>query len=212
MSHDRQPPESFEVTAEPPESPVTLAGTDHVTLVGSNTEDTVAFYRDLLGMSLVLRQPNLDDPDATHLFFDTGDGRILTFFVEEDRDSDPQPHRHRVGSVHHVSFSVEPERFVETREALSEAGHGVDDFDRGIFRSLYTRDHNGLVIELSTDLYDVPDERRGEVLAATQRIREADGADYAQKEHLERALEELGVDADPEPYDLPDAPTGTGVD
>ncbi|MFC6835116.1 VOC family protein [Halomarina ordinaria] len=198
-----------EVTAERPDSPIRLAGTDHITLIGSNEADTLAYYRDLLGMPLVLRQPNLDDPSSTHLFFDTGDGRILTFFVSDDRPSNPNPQRPTVGAVHHLAFSVAPERFVETREALDAAGRGYNEFDRGVFHSLYTRDHNGLVIELATDKYDIPDDRRGEVLAATQRHRVADGAEYAQEEHMEAALEELGLDS--EPYDLPDAPTGAGV-
>ncbi len=73
------------VTPELPDSAFHTTGTDHITVWGSNEEDTVAFYQDLLGMPLVLRQPNLDDPSQTHLFFDTGDGRILTFFVSDDR-------------------------------------------------------------------------------------------------------------------------------
>ncbi|MFC7007130.1 VOC family protein [Halalkalicoccus salilacus] len=198
------------VTAEPPESPIRLSGTDHVTIIGSNEADTVAFYRDLLGMPLVLRQPNLDQPEVTHLFFDTGDGRILTFFVSDDRESDPRPQRTGVGAVHHLAFSVDPERFVETGEALEEAGHPYNEFDRGAFHSLYTRDHNGLVLELATDKYHVPDDRRAEVLATAQRIRVEDGADYVDDEHVERALEELGLEADP--YELPDAPTGAGYD
>ncbi|ELY58534.1 VOC family protein [Natronococcus jeotgali] len=197
-----------EITADRPDSPIQLAGTDHITLIGSNEDDTIEFYRDLLGMPLVLRQPNLDDPESTHLFFDTGDGRILTFFVNDDRQSSEQPLRHQVGSVHHLSFSVEPERFVETREALEDAGRGYNEFDRGIFHSLYTRDHNGLTIELATDKFDIPDDRRGEVLATAQRLRVEDGADFAEERHLEAALEELGIDS--ETYELPDAPTGAG--
>ena len=200
--------EPHPVTAERPDSPFHTTGTDHITIWGSNAEDTIAFYRDLLGMPLVLRQPNLDDPSQTHLFFDTGDGRILTFFVSDERRSDPSPQRGGVGAVHHISFSIDPERFEEVATALEEAGHGYSVFDRGIFHSLYTRDHDGLVIELSTDKYDVPDDRRGEVLATAQRIREEDGADYAGEEHLEAALEELGIDA--ESHDLPDASTGVG--
>jgi len=198
------------VTADRPDSPIHVTGTDHMTLIGSNEEDTVEFYRDLLGMPLVLRQPNLDDPDSTHLFFDTGDGRIITFFVTDDRQSNPQPHRHRAGSVHHLSFSIDAERFADVKQALDEAGHGYNEFDRGIFHSLYTRDHNGLVIELATDKYDVPDDRRGEVLATAQRIRVEDGSDFAEAAHLEAALEELGIDS--EPVELPDAPTGAGVE
>jgi hypothetical protein len=46
------------------------------------------------------------------------------------------------------------------------------------------------------------------VLATAQHLREADGADYVEDEHLAGALEELGLDATP--YDLPDADAGTG--
>lgn len=196
------------VTASPPESPFRTTGTDHVTIWGSNAADTIAFYRDLLGMPLVLRQPNLDDPSQTHLFFDTGDGRILTFFVSDDRDSDPRPQRSGVGAVHHLAFSVDPERFADVQAALEADGRGYNVFDRGIFHSLYTRDNNGLVIELATDKYAIPDDRRAEVLATAQRLREADGAEYAHAEHLEDALEELGIEVDP--AELPAADSGVG--
>jgi catechol 2,3-dioxygenase-like lactoylglutathione lyase family enzyme len=203
MSDDAHP-----VTAEKPDSPFHTTGTDHVTIWGSNAADTIAFYRDLLGMPLVLRQPNLDDPSQTHLFFDTGDGRILTVFVSDARESSTRPQRGGVGSVHHLSFSVAPGDFERVMEALDEDGRGYNVFDRGIFHSLYTRDNNGLVIELATDKYDVPDERRGEVLATAQRIREEAGAEYAKDEHLEAALEELGIEV--VAHDLPDAETGAG--
>lgn len=196
------------VTADRPDSPIHTTGTDHITVWGSNEADTVAFYRDLLGMPLVLRQPNLDDPSQTHLFFDTGDGRILTFFVSDERDSDRQGQRTPVGGVHHLSFSVAPEEFEDVVAAIEDDGRGYNIFDRGIFYSLYTQDNNGLVIELATDKYDVPDERRAEVLATAQRLREEDGADFATDEHLRRALEELGIEV--RAYDLPDADTGAG--
>ncbi|MEZ3117081.1 VOC family protein [Halobaculum sp. MBLA0147] len=194
------------VAAERPDSPIQTTGTDHVTVWGSNEEDTLAFYRDLLGMPLVLRQPNLDDPSQTHLFFDTGDGRILTVFVGDRPSANGQ--RVSTGAVHHLCFSVAPESFRETMDALEEDGRGYNLFDRGIFLSLYTRDNNGLVIELTTDKYDIPDDRKGEVLATAQRLREEDGSDFAEDRHLAAALEEHGLDATPN--DLPDAPSGTG--
>jgi len=194
------------VTAEPPESPIRTTGTDHVTIWGSNAEDTIAFYRDLLGMPLVLRQPNLDDPSQTHLFFDTGDDRILTVFVG-DRPS-TGGHRPGVGGVHHLCFAVEPDEYESIMAALDDDGRGHDVFDRGIFHSIYTHDNNGLVIELSADKYEIPDGRRGEVLATAQRLREADGAEYAKDEHLRGALEELGIEV--VEHDLPDASAGVG--
>jgi len=200
--------EDIPVTADAPDSPFRTTGTDHITVWGSNAEDTIAYYRDLLGMPLVLRQPNLDDPSQTHLFFDTGDGTILTFFVSDDRPSNANPQRTDVGSVHHLCFNVDPERFAEVREALDEAGRGYSVFDRGIFFSLYTRDHDGLIVELTADKFDFPAERKGEVLATAQRIREEEGADYARTEHLEAALAELGIEA--KAYDLPEADSGVG--
>jgi len=193
------------VDPEPPESPFQTSGTDHVTIWGSNEEDTVEFYQDILGMPLVLRQPNLDDPRQTHLFFDTGDGRILTFFVNDDRDS-VNRQRGGVGSVHHLAFRVEPEQFEDAMKALEEDGRGYNMFNRGIFQSLYTQDNNGLVIELSTDKYEVPDDKRGELLAKTQEIREEAGAEYAKDEHMEKALKELGLTV--EKNDLPKADSG----
>ncbi len=199
--------EEYPVTADRPDSPFRTTGTDHITIWGSNAADTIAFYRDLLGMPLVLRQPNLDDPSQTHLFFDSGDGRILTVFVNDDRDSAPGQ-RLGTGAVHHLCFSVEPDRYGDVMAALEEAGHGYNVFDRGVFHSIYTRDNNGLVIELSADKYEVPDDRRGEVLATAQRLREEDGAAYAKDEHLRAAIEELGLPVIPN--DLPEADSGVG--
>ncbi|MFB6103608.1 MAG: VOC family protein [Halobacteriaceae archaeon] len=203
MSEDDIP-----VTAATPDSAMHTTGTDHVTLIGSNEADTVEFYRDILGMPLVLRQPNLDDPSQTHLFFDTGDGRILTFFVKPDRTSDPRPQQTGIGAVHHLAFNFDPDRYQAVVDALTDEGIQFSQFDRGIFQSLYTRDHNGLTIELTTDVFEIPDDRRGEVLATAQRIREDAGADYADEDHLEAALEELGLPVDRN--ELPDAASGTG--
>jgi len=200
--------EPIPVSDTPPDSPIHTTGTDHITVWGSNPEATIAYYRDLLGMSLVLRQPNLDDPSQTHLFFDTGDGTILTFFVSEERDADRRPQPTHTGGVHHLCFSVAPDRFEAVRTALEGAGESYNLFDRGVFLSLYTRDHDGLMVELTVDKFDFPDEQRGEVFAATQRVREREGADYATTEHMARALEELGIDA--ERHDLPDAQSGVG--
>jgi catechol 2,3-dioxygenase-like lactoylglutathione lyase family enzyme len=193
------------ISADPPESLVHTAGWDHVTLVGSNADDTVAFYRDVLGLRLVVRQPNLDRKHVEHLFFDAGDGRMVTFFVDESRDSvdeqDPG-----IGAVHHLAFRIEPAELPEIRDRLLDAGHRVSEFDRGAFHSLYTHDHNGLVIELAADKYVIPDDRRAEVLVRAQAARVAAGDDYIDSPHLEAALAELGLPA--EPNDLPDAAAG----
>ncbi len=194
------------VEATPPDGIV--SGHDHVTLVGSNEAETVAFYRDVLGLSLVLRQPNLDRPEVTHLFFDAGDGRLITFFVEEGRDSHEGPQEPGVGAVHHVAFRVEAAEIPAIRDRLREAGHGFSEFDRGAFHALYTRDHNGLTVELAADVYEIPDDRRGEVLATAHGLRVEAGASHVGRDHVEAALEELGLPV--VETGAPEAPSGTG--
>lgn len=196
------------IDTERPESLLKTRGTDHITIWGSNAEDTIEFYQDILGMALVLKQPNLDDPSQTHLFFDTGDGTILTFFVSDERDS-AHGQRGQTGSVHHISYKIDPEEFEEITEALDEAGYGYNIFNRGIFHSIYTQDNNGLVVELSADKYSIPDDRRAEVLARAHELRVEDGADYAKEQHLEQALDEMGIEY--EKVELPEASTGVGV-
>ena len=195
------------VTAERPDDAV-VAGHDHVTLIGSNEEDTVAFYRDVLGLSLVMRQPNLDRPEVTHLFFDAGDGRLITFFVDEGRESHEGAQDPGVGAVHHVAFRVEAAEIPAIRDRLREAGHDFSEFDRGAFHALYTRDHNGLTIELAADVYEIPDDRRGEVLARAHALRVEAGATHVERDHVERALSDLGLPV--VETGAPDAPSGTG--
>lgn len=199
---------SLDVSSETVDSPVHTSGVDHVTVWGSNAETVLGFYRDVLGMRLVLRQPNLDDPSQTHLFLDAGDGRILTFFVNPDRPRHTGPQRVSTGGVHHLAFRVPAEEFEGVARALEDEGRGYNVFDRGIFHSLYTRDPDGLVVEITTDRYDFADERRADVLAETQRIREEEGADYAEAEHLRQALENLDVEYTEN--ELPDVESGVG--
>ena len=40
---------------------ISTNGINHPALVGRNYEETVRFYTEILGMRLVLEQPNLDD-------------------------------------------------------------------------------------------------------------------------------------------------------
>jgi catechol 2,3-dioxygenase-like lactoylglutathione lyase family enzyme len=193
------------VSAESPDSPISLSGTDHITVEGTNIDETIEFYRDLLGLPLVLSQPNLDRPELTHLFFDTGDGRLLTFFVDESQNSadlsDPEP-----GQVHHLAFRIDAEEVGEIATALREAGYPVSEYDRGAFHSLYTEDNNGLTLELVADKFVVPDDRRGEVLARAHKHRLEDGAEYVGSEHMHNAIEELGLPI--EEREIRDAPAG----
>jgi catechol 2,3-dioxygenase-like lactoylglutathione lyase family enzyme len=163
-----------------------VSGIHHITLVGSNRQDTIDFYQDVLGMPLIFEQPNLDVPEETHLYFDAGDGRLITFFVREDRDTDSMPTPESVGAVHHIAYAVSPEVFARAEEGLEAAGYpNTGRVDRGFMDSLYFRDPNGFRIELAYFKF-VPHEGQttSDVLAAAHRLRLERGDYNINEEHL----------------------------
>ena len=170
-----------------------VSGVHHITLVGSNRQDTIDFYRDVLGMPLVLEQPNLDVPEETHLYFDAGDGRLITFFVREDRQTDPTPTPETVGVVHHIAYAVSPEVFGRAVQGLESAGYpNTGRVDRGFMDSLYFRDPNGSLIELACFKFAPPQgHSTSDVLATAHRIRLERGDGNITEKHLQEATEQL---------------------
>ena len=83
-----------------------VAGIHHVTAIASDARRNVAFYTELLGLRLVKRTVNFDDPSAYHLYY--GDefgtpGSIVTFFFWPDSGSKG---RAGAGQPTQLSFSV----------------------------------------------------------------------------------------------------------
>ena len=66
-------------------------GVHHITLIGSNREDIIDFYQGVLGMPFIFTQPNLDVEEEEHLYFDPGDGRLITVFTNENWRPNPAP-------------------------------------------------------------------------------------------------------------------------
>src|SRR5690606_11910734 len=52
---------------------VKTARISHPAFSGTKRDETVHFYRDILGMELVLLQDNLDVPEEDHFFFHVGE-------------------------------------------------------------------------------------------------------------------------------------------
>ena len=69
-----------------------ITGIHHVTCISGDAQENLDFYTSVLGMRLVLEQPNLDDPNSVHLFFETGPGQFIAYFV-------PKPGKPIEGSV-----------------------------------------------------------------------------------------------------------------
>jgi catechol 2,3-dioxygenase-like lactoylglutathione lyase family enzyme len=170
-----------------------IQGVHHITLVGADRETSIGFWEGVLGMPFVFEQPNLDLLTESHLYFDPGDGRLITVFTDETRRPDPTPTPRDQGSVHHIAFSVSRATFLQAVERLDERGiphSGVK--DRGFMDSIYFRDPLGLLIELSSYRFEPPDGMTHvDVLMEAHRLRVARGDPHMAESHLADAIENL---------------------
>jgi catechol 2,3-dioxygenase-like lactoylglutathione lyase family enzyme len=168
-------------------------GVHHITLVGADRQTSIDFWEGVLGMPFVFEQPNLDDASESHLYFDPGDGRLITVFTDESRTPDATPTHREQGAVHHVAFAVSRVTFLQAVERLDErriAHSGVK--DRGFMDSIYFRDPLGLLIELASYRFEPPDGlTHADVLMEAHRIRVERGDPAIAEVHLADAIEAL---------------------
>jgi glyoxalase family protein len=168
-------------------------GVHHITIVGADRQTSIDFWEGVLGMPFVFEQPNLDNPNESHLYFDPGDGRLITIFTNEERVPDPARTSTDQGAVHHLAFAISQATFAQTVERLDERGirhSGVK--DRGFMDSIYFEDPLGLLIELASYRFDPPfGYTHSDVLFEAHRIRLERGDYNIDREHLADAIEEL---------------------
>ena len=140
-----------DVPEAPDERRLRLRGLHHLTAISTDLGRTTAFYRDVLGLTLVTEGHNADDPDARHFWFGDPEGSAgtLVSFMEY-----PAMEAGKVGagSTHHFAFDVGASDELEAwREHLRSRGvECTDVFDRGGLRSIYLRDPDGHIVELAT--------------------------------------------------------------
>jgi catechol 2,3-dioxygenase-like lactoylglutathione lyase family enzyme len=168
-------------------------GVHHITIVGADRQTSIDFWEGVLGMPFVFEQPNLDRPSESHLYFDPGDGRLITIFTNEERAVDPERTPTDAGCVHHIAFAVSAATFAQTVERLGERGianTGVK--DRGFMDSIYFEDPLGLLIELASYRFEPPaGHTHADVLLEAHRIRvQRDDYNIAEV-HLADAIEAL---------------------
>jgi glyoxalase family protein len=168
-------------------------GVHHITLVGADRRSTIDFWEGVLGMPFVFDQPNLDVPAESHLYFDPGDGRLITIFTNETRKPDPTANATEIGDVHHVAFSVSHATFAQAVDRLAERGiANSGPKDRGFMDSIYFRDPLGQLFELASYRFEPPHGRtHAEVLLAAHHIRVARGDYNINEEHLADAIEDM---------------------
>ena len=121
-----------------------VLGIHHVTAIASEPQRNLDFYAGLLGLRLVKRTVNFDDPETYHFYFgdDVGNpGSIMTFF--------PWPGAKRgrqgTGQVAVTSFAVLPGALAFWVERLVR--HGVA-FEGPTKQVVSFKDHDGLMLEI----------------------------------------------------------------
>ncbi len=128
-------------------------GMHHITVIGSSIERTQAFFGDLLGTRRVKMTSNFDDPTSAHWYWGVGDGRPGTLITYFERDP-LKTRRAQIGrgQTHHFALAVaDEEAQLMWREKLVKAGLRVTPvLDREYFKSIYTNDPDGHIVELAT--------------------------------------------------------------
>ncbi|CAG0957667.1 Putative ring-cleaving dioxygenase MhqO [Anaerolineae bacterium] len=128
-------------------------GLHHITAISANIERTHAFYAGLLGMRRLKMTDNFDDPGSAHWYWgvDQGEpGTVITYF--ERGAAGKRMARIGIGQTHHFALKVADEvSQLEWREKLIRAGLPVSPvMDRIYFKSIYTRDPDGHIVEIAT--------------------------------------------------------------
>jgi len=193
-------------------SKLQVQGVHHITFVGSNREATIEFYWGVLGMPLIFEQPNLDVPDETHLYFDAGDGRLITFFVRPTRQDDPAPNPEGTGNLHHLAFMASRATYTQVARRLKERDiWNTGPIDRGFMDSIYFRDPNGQLLEIAVYKFEPPvGYTHSDVLATAHAIRLAAGDYNIEDKHLADAIEQLVARRVSAPkLEAPETPTHT---
>lgn len=168
-------------------------GVHHITLTGADRQTSIDFWEGVLGMPFIFEQPNLDNPDESHLYFDPGDGTLITIFTNEDREPSSKPVPEDVGSLHHLALNVSLATYENVMNNLDERGVShTGRVDRGFMWSVYFRDPLGLRIELACYKFELPaGVLPAQLMYEAHQIRVADGDENIEDRHLAKAIEKL---------------------
>jgi catechol 2,3-dioxygenase-like lactoylglutathione lyase family enzyme len=168
-------------------------GVHHITMVGADRQTSIDFWEGVLGMPFLFEQPNLDQPEQNHLYFDPGDGRLITVFTSEDRKADATRNPTGIGNLHHLAFIVSRASYTQAAQRLNQRGvtHSGE-VDRGFMDSIYFRDPLGQLIELACYKFDPPaGASHADVLHEAHKIRVARGDPAIADAHLADAIEAI---------------------
>jgi len=124
-----------------------ISGIHHITAIASSALENVAFYENVLGLRLVKKTVNFDDPYTYHLYYGDSDGTpgtIMTFFPWENLPRGEAG----AGMVTAIAFSIPVGSIDYWRKQLSV--HGIESMEGERFGEVFIQfaDPHGLSLEL----------------------------------------------------------------
>jgi glyoxylase I family protein len=138
----------------------TVARLHHNAWVTRDQEATRRFYEDLIGLPLVATWSEADELFGAervycHTFFGLADGSALAFFqFADDKDQELFGPTMPETPFSHIALKVDADTQDEVAKRLADASYAAPAtfvLEHGYCRSLYVRDPNGLLIELTVD-------------------------------------------------------------
>lgn len=137
---------------------VKFNGINHLALITPDMDQTVRFYRDIVGLPLV---GSVGTPTFRHYFFDLGNHNTIAFFeyfgVTDTGGEKPAGIAASGRQFDHLSFNVETEQdMLNLAERLR--GHGVEVtrvVDHDFIQSIYFTDPSGISLEASYWVRDI---------------------------------------------------------
>ncbi|WP_119419048.1 VOC family protein [Desertibaculum subflavum] len=128
-----------------------IKGLHHIAFRCRDSEETRAFYEEVLGLELVKALPiertvTGRTTHALHTFYAMGDGSAVAFFEEP---AQPFAFKDQRDFDLHLALEATPDAIARARSAALARGLEVrGPTDHGFVRSTYFRDPNGYVVEL----------------------------------------------------------------
>ena len=132
----------------------------HTAYVSTNLEKTRQFYEELIGLPLAATWCESDElfgevRTFCHVFFELADGSALAFFqFASPRDQELFGPKMSPTPFHHIALLVDAKTQEEVAARLKDAGIRDPDtytLDHGFCRSLYVKDPDGMLVELTCD-------------------------------------------------------------
>ena len=131
-----------------------ISGIHHITAIASSASENLAFYEEVLGLRLVKKTVNFDDPYTYHLYYgdDAGSpGTIISFFPWENLPRG----KPGAGMVKAIAFSIPMGSVDYWRERLNLQGVETKKGERFGESLIQFEDPHGLGLEL-VEMENVP--------------------------------------------------------